>query len=329
VLSAPVNTYFDVTPVGRILNRFSKDLDAMDSLLPDFLLQAIQNIFQIISIIGVCLSSSAYFVVLFVPIALVFYYIQSYFRKSSRELKRLESIARSPMYSLFGEILQGHSTIRAYGRVKGFTQKFFEITDLQVGNFFVFWMANRWLALRLDAVSNLIVFAVAILGVVITDNGGGIDANLLGGLFSLFVNHFFDFIAINSGIGLVYSLQLAFLLQLTVRLTIDAETNATSVERLLAFVDIPSEREVIIADPSEKLMDRDVSVSIGDIELGELTSTNKQNHYAPVTANVDIDSPTDVTSTVWPSKGGITFDNLKIRYRPDLNLVLHGEHFEC
>jgi ABC-type multidrug transport system fused ATPase/permease subunit len=180
VLSAPVNTYFDVTPMGRILNRFSKDLDSMDSLLPDFLLQAIQNIFQIISIICVCLSSSAYFVVLFIPISFMFYYIQSYFRKSSRELKRLESIARSPMYSLFGEILQGHSTIRAYGRIENFTRKFFEVTDLQVGNFFVFWMANRWLALRLDVVSNLIVFAVAILAVVITDNGGGIDANLLG-----------------------------------------------------------------------------------------------------------------------------------------------------
>ncbi len=131
-----------------------------------------------------------------------------------------------------------------------------------------------------------------------------------------------------SGIGLVYSLQLAFLLQLTVRLTIDAETNATSVERLLAFVDIPSERSVIIADPSEKLIDHNVSVSIGDVELGDVVEGGDEQKYTPVST-----FPTDGeeealtrhnAASTWPNKGDITFDNLKIRYRPDLSLVLHG-----
>eukprot|EP01034_Spumella_vulgaris_P041976 gene41976-52031_t len=187
-------------------------------------------------------------------------------------MKRLESIARSPMY-----ILQGHSTIRAYGRVAGFTTKFFEITDLQVGTFFVFWMSNRWLALRLDIVSNLIVFAVAILGVVITDNGGGIDSNLLG-------------------IGLVYSLQLTALLQWTVRQAIDAETNATSVERLLAFVDIASEQSVILdengqrknshADKLVSDVNKEDGVRDGDIELGAAKST-VSHQYAPVSGSGD------------------------------------------
>ena len=68
VFSAPINTYFDVTPVGRILNRFSKDLDALDSLLPDFFLQNVQNLFHIVAILLVCIVSTPYFVIIMSPI---------------------------------------------------------------------------------------------------------------------------------------------------------------------------------------------------------------------------------------------------------------------
>ena len=88
VLAAPINTYFDVTPVGRILNRFSKDLDNMDCLLPDFFLNNLTNGFVCLFIVIVCLASSPYFVVLFIPLGALFFYVQNYFRKSSRELKR-------------------------------------------------------------------------------------------------------------------------------------------------------------------------------------------------------------------------------------------------
>lgn len=112
VLWAPINTYFDVTPVGRILNRFSKDLDSMDSVLPDFFLQNLQNLAQVLSIVIVCVISTPYMVLLMVPIALLFFNIQSYFRKSSRELKRLDGISRSPIFSLYGEVLQVRSRLR-------------------------------------------------------------------------------------------------------------------------------------------------------------------------------------------------------------------------
>jgi ABC-type multidrug transport system fused ATPase/permease subunit len=231
-------------------------------------------------------------------------------------MKRLESIARSPMYSLFGEILQGHSTIRAYGRVENFTRKFFQLTDHQLRNFFVFWMANRWLALRLDVVSNFIVIAVAILGVVVRDNGGGIDPNLLGAqLIYLCLRILFSFFVFYLGIGLVYSLQLTALLQWTVRMTIDAETNATSVERLLAFVDITPEKSVTLGDGvmTDK---KDVPVlAEGDVEMTGTVGTK----YNPVATDA-----TDEEMTAWPKTGEICFDNLKIRYRPDLQLVLHG-----
>ena len=272
VLRAPINTYFDVTPIGRILNRFSKDLDSMDALLPDFFLQTLQNGFAVLSILLVCLISSPYFVILFCPLGIGFFFIQLFYRKSSREMKRLDSVSRSPIFSLFGETLQGLSTIRAFGREHIFTQKFFLVVDQQFSNFFVFYMSSRWLALRLDIISNLIVLAVSVLSVVLVYSGNKIDPNLLG-------------------LALVYSLQLTALMQWTVRISIETETNMTSVERLLAFCDIKPEQETSsIAQRSSK---------------GAPLSWNQLNELS------------------WPCGGEIKFLNVQMRYRPELPFVLN------
>jgi ABC-type multidrug transport system fused ATPase/permease subunit len=140
----------------------------------------------------------------------------------------------------------------------------------------------------------------------------------------------------------VYSLQLTVLLQWTVRLTIDAETNATSVERLLAFVDITSEKSVAVAVVDESVVTGEVTLagqtkeedaSLGDVELGVMAAQSRQEYVSvsvtdgdePVSQTVPAPAAAPAAAAVWPSKGDITFDNLKIRYRPDLSLVLHGE----
>lgn len=298
VLKAPVNTYFDVTPVGRILNRFSKDLDAMDCLLPDNFLLTLQNSFTVFSILLICLITSPYFILLFLPIGISFYYIQLFFRKASREMKRLDSISRSPVYSFFGEVLQGLHVIRAYGREELMTSKFYRINDRQMSNFFCFFMSSRWLAVRLDIISNTTVLAVALFSTLMAEYGdkgqAGIDTNLLG-------------------IALVYSLQLTALLQWTVRLTIDTETNMTSVERLLTFCRIVPEREIIDHSASTIPCSLNATISaidrkiIGeDIELPLIQETSKQ------------------LPDIWPSEGGVLIKNLIMKYRPDLPFVLNG-----
>lgn len=304
VLAAPVNTYFDVTPIGRILNRFSKDLDNMDSLLPDFFLQTLQNCFHVAAIAVICIISSPYFILLFIPIVILFYFIQLFFRKSSREMKRMDSITRSPVYSFFDETLQGMMTIHAFKKSHLFQLKFFSRVNQHMRNFFTFWMASRWLALRLDVVSNLIILTVALLGVLLSDLGS-IDPSLLG-------------------IALVYALQLTGLLQWTVRVTVETETNMTSVERLLAFSRIHREKNLL---PFEIETTRDTiypgstssatatSSPKGDIELGDLK-------YSLI--------PTEKTGEEgvppgeWPSSGEVVLSNLRLRYRPELPLVLHG-----
>ena len=143
-----------------------QDLDSVDSLLPDFFLNNLQNLFQCVAIIVVCVASTPYFIVVMVPLSYIFYKIQRFFAASSRELKRLEGTSRSPMYSVFSEVLMGLSTIRSFAKDEDFLSKHFSICDTNSKIFFLFWMSSRWLALRADVFSNLIILFVAVIAVV-------------------------------------------------------------------------------------------------------------------------------------------------------------------
>ena len=224
VLSAPVNKYFDITPIGRVLNRFTKDMDSVDSLLPDFFLTALQSGFHVISVLLLCIVSTPYFIVVLIPLAFTFYLIQEHFRKTSRELKRLDGISRSPIYNHFGEFLAGLPTIRAYGKQNIFLENHHKLCDVNKKCFFAFNVTNRWLSLRLDTISTFVILAVGLIAVCMVDLGSKVDRNILG-------------------LALVYSIQLGGMLQWTVRTVIETENNLTSVERLLAFNGIESEKK--------------------------------------------------------------------------------------
>ncbi|RYH22578.1 ATP-binding cassette domain-containing protein [archaeon] len=294
VFNASINKYFDITPMGRILNRFTKDFDSMDALLPDFFHLTMQNAFFVLSILVVCLMSSAYFVLLFFPLGVVFYYLQAYFRKASREMKRLDNISRSPIYSLYGEILSGLVTIKAFRFVPVFTQKFYALIDDNISMFFVYWFSARWLAIRLDLISNFISFFVAILAVILKLTNQGINSNFIG-------------------IALVYAVQLTALLQWTVRISIDTETNMTSVERLLYFNQIQPEQLITKSySPTDSVPHAD-----GDMERASGRHSDK---HAPIVLR----SHPLHELIHWPKVGQITLTNVFMKYRADLPYVLNG-----
>jgi ABC-type multidrug transport system fused ATPase/permease subunit len=250
VLSAPVNTYFDVTPIGRVLNRFTKDLDSVDSLLPDFFLTALQSGFHVISVLLLCTVSTPYFIIVLIPLAATFYLIQEHFRKTSRELKRLDGVSRSPIYNHFGELLAGLSTIRAYGKQAIFLKNHHALCDVNKKCFFAFNVTNRWLALRLDLISTLVVLSVGLIAVLVVDFGSNVDHNILG-------------------LALVYSIQLSGILQWTVRTVIETENSMTSVERLLAFnkIDAESKRGDDVPGGMDEAWPREGSVEIKHLSL--------------------------------------------------------------
>lgn len=222
ILSASVNKYFDVTPIGRILNRFTKDMDAIDSLLPNYLLYSLQSGFHVLSILILCLASTPFFFVAFIPIAFLFYLIQKHFRLTSRELKRLDGVSRSPIYNHLAETLGGLSTIRAYGKQDVFLKINHRLSNDNKRCFFAFAICNRWLSLRLDTISSAVVLLVSFIAVAMVNMGSSVDENVLA-------------------LAIVYSIQLLDTLQWTARVIIETENNLTSVERLLAFDNIAKE----------------------------------------------------------------------------------------
>ncbi|EQC38124.1 hypothetical protein SDRG_04554 [Saprolegnia diclina VS20] len=219
ILRAPVTTFFDVTPIGRILNRFSSDLDQIDSQLPYFGLLVLQFLFQILVILIVCALSTPYILIAYVPIFLLFFKLQQYYNKSSSELKRLESISRSPVVTLVAEALSGPSTIRAFGKTDLFLTKQRDAIDHYMGLSFLYNCSARWFHMRLDWLSAGILAGVAFICVA-TKASIGLAA---------------------AGLTLTYASQLSGFLSKLSKMYSTVQNLMTSVERLSHYESLPSE----------------------------------------------------------------------------------------
>jgi len=124
ILEAPV-LFFDSNPVGRILNRFSKDVGVLDELLPKAFVVSIQRVLMVFASITVPTVTNPWLLFLVVPLIVLVLHISNYYLKTSRELKRLESICRSPVFSHFSETLNGLDTIRTRRRQTDFVDQFY------------------------------------------------------------------------------------------------------------------------------------------------------------------------------------------------------------
>ena len=123
VLQAPV-FFFDSNPIGRIMNRFSKDIGCMDEVLPKTFLRAIQRTLLMFSSILLPTVINPWILFAVVPLALLAGLISRYYLKTSRELQRMESVSRSPVFSHFSETLDGLDTIRTRKKEGEFMDKF-------------------------------------------------------------------------------------------------------------------------------------------------------------------------------------------------------------
>lgn len=125
LLKAPV-LFFDTNPAGRILNRCSKDIGYIDEILSQTFLGVIQLIFVVLTALVLPSLIIPWFVVITLPVLAAFVYLAKYFLKSARELKRLEAISRSPVFSLFSETMAGLSTIRTRKKGNDFLEQFYQ-----------------------------------------------------------------------------------------------------------------------------------------------------------------------------------------------------------
>ncbi|XP_032455621.1 multidrug resistance-associated protein 1 isoform X6 [Nasonia vitripennis] len=245
VMRAPL-TFFDTTPIGRIISRFAKDVDVLDTSLPQQISDTIYCTFEVIATLVVISYSTPIFISVIVPTGLLYYFIQRFYVATSRQLKRLESVSRSPIYSHFGESVTGAQTIRAYGMQERFIQESEKRVDFNQVCYYPSIIANRWLAIRLEMVGNLIIFFAALFAVLGRE----------------------DVAAGDVGLSISYALQITQTLNWLVRMTSDVETNIVAVERIKEYGETPQEAawDIPENDPDKEWPSRG-SVDFNDFKV--------------------------------------------------------------
>ena len=178
--------------------------------------------------------STPVFIVLIVPLTAVYLYIQRYYLRTSRELKRLDSVSRSPIYAHFQESLGGITTIRAYRQQERFSRENEWRVDANLRAYFPSISANRWLAVRLEFIGSFIIFAAAGFAIISITTGGGLSAGMVG-------------------LAMSYALQITQSLNWIVRQTVEVETNIVSVERVLEYARLPSEAPEVVSNNKPKI----------------------------------------------------------------------------
>jgi ATP-binding cassette subfamily C (CFTR/MRP) protein 10 len=156
IISAPV-CFFDQNPSGRILNRLSSDLYTIDDSLPFILNIFVANFFSLLGTLVVLSYSQVSFLLILLPLWLIYRKLQFYYRSTSREVRRLDSVARSPIYSSFTETLDGSSTIRAFQKEGFFLERFIQHVTLYQKTSYSELIASLWLSLRLQVYNNIIM----------------------------------------------------------------------------------------------------------------------------------------------------------------------------
>lgn len=255
-------SFFDTNPLGRILNRFGKDVDQVDMLLP-IAMQDVLNVGAMV--LGALVTISWIFPWLLIAVAVstvLFFIYQRQYKKSSRELKRLDGIAYSPIYALFVQTLEGNRIIRAFGFQSEFSTAFDLLVDQHNSSYYMFQTVGRWLGVRLDYVAAIIVVCTAFAIVVAGDS---IDVGL-------------------AGVAITQSILLTGVFQWAVRQTAETENLFTSVERILTMA----------------------------------TETPLEGaHYVKEIGKAE----------EWPTEGVVSFENVMLKYRPELSPALKDVTF--
>uniref|UniRef100_A0A8C8DWC3 Multidrug resistance-associated protein 1 n=1 Tax=Oryzias sinensis TaxID=183150 RepID=A0A8C8DWC3_9TELE len=214
VLRSPMS-FFERTPSGNLVNRFAKEMDTIDSVIPMILKMFMGSLFNVVGSCIIILVATP-MVALIIPfLGVLYFFVQRFYVASSRQLKRLESVSRSPIYTHFSETLLGTSVIRAFGEQERFIHESDQRVDHNQKAYYPGIVANRWLAVRLEFVGNCIVSFAALFAVLARES-------LSPGIM---------------GLSISYALQVCTLL-----MSSDVETNIVAVERVKEYSD--TEKEV-------------------------------------------------------------------------------------
>ncbi|KAM0756050.1 P-loop containing nucleoside triphosphate hydrolase protein [Meredithblackwellia eburnea MCA 4105] len=253
ILRAPLR-FFDTQALGRLLNRFGKDFEGVDAALPDHWGRSILYGLGVLTTLTVIASVAPLFLVGFAILSVAYFHHAALYSKTSRELRRLDSVTKSPLYSIYGEAIAGVSVIRAFGSSARFMKLMLTRCSTNVTFYWYLWSVNRWLSIRFALLSAVVL---ALTGYVLLQAGDKVDAAL-------------------AGFALTFSLNIANDILFLVRRYTALELAMVGVERIKEYSEVEQEApEVIEPRPPA------VWPHLGEIHVEKLTI-----RYAPELPNV-------------------------------------------
>ena len=257
IMRAPTK-FFDTTPLGRILNRFSTDVSAVDNQLAASLSQLMSASFNILgAYVAISISTIGTAIIALFPITWMYHKISKYFRMSSTQMKRIESNSRSPIFSSFSETLNGLSSIRAYGMTEAFTKENDARFTVNGRNRLTAQFLNGWLGIRLDAMSSILSFLVAAYSTATY----GTELAIPPGWAAL---------------ALTLSFETTNFLKHGIRVYAQTEAAMVSVERIAKYTD-EVEQESETVDDAERLVELENWPMHGKVEVKNLSMRYRKN----------------------------------------------------
>ncbi|XP_074811024.1 ATP-binding cassette sub-family C member 8 isoform X8 [Natator depressus] len=230
IILAPMR-FFETTPLGSILNRFSADCNTIDQHIPATLECLSRSTLLCVSALAVISYVTPMFLIALLPLAIICYFIQKYFRVASRDLQQLDDSTQLPLLCHFSETMEGLTTIRAFRYEGRFRQKLLEYTDSNnIASLFL-TAANRWLEVRMEYIGACVVLIAAV-----TSITNSLYNQLSSGLV---------------GLGLTYALMVSNYLNWMVRNLADMEIQLGAVKRINGLLKTEAENYEGLLSPSQ------------------------------------------------------------------------------
>ncbi|MGE3262984.1 MAG: ABC transporter transmembrane domain-containing protein [Bacteriovoracia bacterium] len=266
VLKAPIR-FFDSTPVGRVLQRFSRDVESVDTQLQWSFELTVRCLVNIATSLLLILGALPLMLVVIAPVLAAYYLLQRDYRIPAREAKRLDSISRSPRYAHFKETLHGLVVIRSFGKMDLFLEMFYQRLEHSQRMFYGHYMLNRWFSSRIPLLGAIVSSSTAA-GIVFYAHAGKISPGL-------------------AGLVIVYAISLWESLNWAVRVFAEVEARMTSVERLKFYGSLESEKDIFA--PSAVPLEKDWPQK-GEVVFDRLVA-RYASHLPPILKGVSFRVP--------------------------------------
>lgn len=264
ILHAPL-AFFDTTPQGRIVHRFSRDVDAVDNVVGETLRLFISTTVQALGSIILVAIIVPWFLAIAAVVVILYVWTGMFYRPSARELRRLNNLLRSRIYEHFSESIAGLTTLRAYGAVSEFEQENAKRIDSENRAYWLSIACQRWLNVRLDFLGAMLVFATGLLVV-------GLRGTITPA---------------NGGVVLSYMVTVQSVFGQMIRQSAEIENNMNSIERLLHYAnkveqEAPHENEEV-----DKPLEKSGWPSKGVVEFDNITASHRPE-LAPALRGVSL-----------------------------------------